>query len=165
MLAAADPVRLAQGKLQLPSAQASNALADAIGRSAGDLGQLGQRGICIPARMKDGRPYLAHVLPLKGGEMRQELEQRAIAAVFLARAETAPQMPAAALALTYDVTPARTRVLELIVEGRTPKEVAEKLGVSITTVRTHLAHLFQKTGTSRQVELVALIGRMTLPSV
>jgi DNA-binding CsgD family transcriptional regulator len=43
--------------------------------------------------------------------------------------------------------------------------IAETLGVSIATVKTHLARLFQKTGTSRQAELVALIGRMRLPLV
>jgi DNA-binding CsgD family transcriptional regulator/PAS domain-containing protein len=165
MLADADPIRTAHGRLQLPTSQASDALVDAVARSDGNLGQLGQRGISIPARMKDGRPCVAHVLPIGGGEARWGLEQRAIAAVFIAHAECAPQMPASALALMYDVTPAEARVFELIVEGRTPKEIAEKLGVSISTVRTHLAHLFHKTGTSRQAELVALMGRMTLPSV
>jgi DNA-binding CsgD family transcriptional regulator len=164
MLNAAEPIRLVHGRLTLPTPLASNALVDAIARSAGNLAHLGQRGISIPARMKDGRPCVTHVLPLRGGEARWEFEQGAIAAVFIARAETAPEMPAAALALMYDVTPAETRVLELVVEGRALKEIAEKLGVSITTVRTHLARLFHKTGTSRQAELVALIGRM-MPSV
>ncbi len=165
MLEAADPIRIAQGRLQLASAQASNALADAIARCAERLDQLGQRGISIPARMKDGRPFVAHVLPIRGEETRRRLEQRAIAAVFIARSETAPQMPAAALALLYDVTPAETRVFELMVEGLALKEIAEKLGVSITTVRTHVGRLFQKTGTSRQAELVALMSRLTLPII
>ena len=108
--------------------------------------------------MKDGRPCVTHVLPLRSGEARWGFEQGAIAAVFIARAETAPQMPAAALALMNDVTPAEARVLELILEGRKLREIAEKLGVSIATVRTHLGRLFHKTGTSRQAELVALIG-------
>ena len=148
----------------MPSPQASDALIGAIARSTGKLEHLGQRGISIPARMKDGRPCVTHVLPLKGAKARWGVEQSAIAAVFIARADTAPQMPAAALALEYDVTPAEARVLELIVEGRKPREIAETLGVSINTVRTHLARLFHKTGTSRQAELVAMMGRMT-PSV
>jgi hypothetical protein len=68
MLADADPIRIAHGRLQLPSIPASNALVDAIARSGGNLGQLGQRGISIPARMKDGRPCVTHVLPIGGGE-------------------------------------------------------------------------------------------------
>jgi DNA-binding CsgD family transcriptional regulator len=63
----------------------------------------------------------------------------------------------------YDVTPAESRVLELIVEGLTPKEIADKLSVSIATVRTHLARLYHKTETSRQAEIVALVARMAFP--
>ncbi len=163
MLAAADPIRSVQGRLQLPTTQASNALVDAITRSDLKLEDLGQRGISIPALMKNGRPSVTHVLPLRGADLRCGLEQRATAAVFVAGIETVPQMPAAALALLYDVTPAEARVLELIVEGLTPRESAEKLNVSITTVRTHLARLFDKTHTSRQAELVALMGRLTVP--
>jgi DNA-binding CsgD family transcriptional regulator len=35
-------------------------------------------------------------------------------------------------------------------------ETAQALDVALTTVRTHLAHIFDKTGTSRQAELVRL---------
>src|SRR5262249_50088361 len=163
MLRAADPIRLEQGKLQLPSSQASNALLGAIAQSAGNLEHLGQRGISIPARMKDGGPCVAHVLPIRGGEMRWGFEQRAIAAVFIARAEMAPQMPAAALTLLYDLTPAETRVLELLVEGLTLREIGLKLGISANTVRTHVQHVFDKTGTRRQIDLIRLVASLNLP--
>jgi DNA-binding CsgD family transcriptional regulator len=165
MLAAGDPIRIVQGRLQLPHHKASDAMTSAIAGSAGNLDQLGQRGISIPVLMKDARHCVTHVLPITTGEARGEVDRRAVAAVFLARTETAPQMSAAALALLYDVTPAETRVLELMAEGLTVSEIAEKLGVSITTVRTHLSRLFHKTGTSRQAQLVALIGRLSLPLV
>ena len=72
-------------------------------------------------------------------------------------------MPAAALALLHDLTPAETRVLELIVEGKTPAEIAGQLGVSLSTTKSHLQRVFDKTGTSRQVELVRLVGSLALP--
>lgn len=37
------------------------------------------------------------------------------------------------------------------------------LGIAVTTVRTHLLRLFEKTGTHRQVDLVALLASFTLP--
>jgi len=163
MLEAADPIRIDHGRLNLPTSQASNALADAIARSAGDLQQMGQRGISIPGQMKDGRPSVAHVLPIKSGQIRSGLEQRAIAAVFIAPVDNAPQMPGAALALVYDLTPAETRVLELIVEGRTLLDVAQKLGISKNTVRTHLQHVFDKTRTKRQADLIRLVASLSLP--
>jgi hypothetical protein len=44
----------------------------------------------------------------------------------------------------------------------TPRPQA--LDVALTTVRTHLAHIFDKTGTSRQAELVRLAARLAPPS-
>jgi len=37
--------------------------------------------------------------------------------------------------------------------------VASRLGISLATARTHLAHVFDKTGTRRQAELVRLLLR------
>ena len=37
------------------------------------------------------------------------------------------------------------------------KELSEKLSVSLVTVRTHLQHVFDKTDTHRQAELVRLL--------
>jgi len=39
-------------------------------------------------------------------------------------------------------------------------EVAASLDVSIATVKTHLLHVFAKTGVSRQTDLIALMHRM-----
>ena len=44
-------------------------------------------------------------------------------------------------------------------------EVAPVLGVSETTVRTHLRHLFEKTGASRQADLVKIVAAFTNPLV
>jgi DNA-binding CsgD family transcriptional regulator len=44
-----------------------------------------------------------------------------------------------------------------LLEGLSPAEVSERLGIAIATVRTHLHNLFRKTGTDSQVQLVNLI--------
>lgn len=41
-----------------------------------------------------------------------------------------------------------------------PKQVARDMGISVTTVRTHLAAIFAKTGTHRQSELVWLVANL-----
>ncbi|HUO84175.1 MAG TPA: helix-turn-helix transcriptional regulator [Thermoanaerobaculia bacterium] len=47
----------------------------------------------------------------------------------------------------------------LLIEGLTPGEIASRLGISISTTRTHLSRLFRKTSTRRQVTLaVRLLG-------
>jgi DNA-binding CsgD family transcriptional regulator len=43
--------------------------------------------------------------------------------------------------------------------------VAEALGIGEATVKTHLQHLFAKTDTSRQAELVKLVAGFANPLV
>jgi DNA-binding CsgD family transcriptional regulator len=163
MLDSADAIRLDHDRLQLSSAVATAALADAVTRAASDEQCLGQRGIGIPARRKDGNPAVVHVLPLKRGELRPGIERRAAAAIFVAPAAILPRMPADALALIYDLTPAETRVLELMVAGKSPAEIAETVGILPNTVKTHLQHVFNKTGAHRQADLVRLVASLSLP--
>jgi DNA-binding CsgD family transcriptional regulator len=56
----------------------------------------------------------------------------------------------------FGLTAAEARVLALLLDDCRPREIAEELQISITTVRSHLQALFAKTGTRRQSELVAL---------
>jgi len=46
-------------------------------------------------------------------------------------------------------------VLQLLSEGKTNKELAKSLFISEQTVKTHLAHIFDKLGTSDRTETVA----------
>ena len=163
MLDAKDPIRGERGVLKLASAASSAALEDAIRLSASNEATLGQRGIGVPLQCRDGSPCVLHVLPLKRGQIRPGLERRASAAVFIAHAAIPPQMPAAALAVIYDLTPAETRVMELLAEGKTQAEIGLQLGISTNTVKTHRRRVFEKTGASRQVELVRLLASVSLP--
>ncbi|HRI18183.1 MAG TPA: helix-turn-helix transcriptional regulator, partial [Burkholderiaceae bacterium] len=56
----------------------------------------------------------------------------------------------------YRLTPAETNVLRCLADGLSTRQVAEALGMSYPTVRTHLLALYQKTGCRRQAELVRL---------
>jgi DNA-binding CsgD family transcriptional regulator len=62
----------------------------------------------------------------------------------------------------YGLTKAEARLAAEIVAGKSPEEAADKLCVSIKTVRTHLHRIFMKTGTTRQSQLVAQLLRTIL---
>ena len=64
----------------------------------------------------------------------------------------------------FDLTPTETTVLKIMAEGKGLRRVAELLGVSINTVRTHAKRIFGKTGTQRQAELIRLLA-VGLPTV
>jgi DNA-binding CsgD family transcriptional regulator len=57
----------------------------------------------------------------------------------------------------FGLTPAEAVFAAEISKGDGLQAAASRLGVALTTVRTHLSHVFDKTGTRRQAELVRLI--------
>jgi DNA-binding CsgD family transcriptional regulator len=65
-----------------------------------------------------------------------------------------------AVAQAFALTDREAAVTCLIAEGATLADVARHLGMQIGTVRVHLRSVFAKTGTNRQAELVALLGRL-----
>jgi DNA-binding CsgD family transcriptional regulator len=62
----------------------------------------------------------------------------------------------------FALTPAEARVAALIGSGLSPRQAAEKLGISEGTVRTVLKHVFTKVGVSRQSELAVVLTKLTL---
>ena len=57
-------------------------------------------------------------------------------------------------AVPPNVTAREQEVLTLITEGYSNREIAERLGVSLSTVQTHYAHLIEKLNLRNRTELV-----------
>ncbi|MDD5749035.1 MAG: response regulator transcription factor [Actinomycetota bacterium] len=55
----------------------------------------------------------------------------------------------------YGLSNREMEVLQLLSEGKTNKEIAKALWISEQTVKTHVAHIFDKLGTSDRTETVA----------
>ncbi|HBR3485241.1 TPA: helix-turn-helix transcriptional regulator [Klebsiella pneumoniae] len=68
-----------------------------------------------------------------------------------------PFLTGSAFVELFNVKPAENAVAEMLVRGLTPDECARHLGVSITTIRTHLSSLYRKTHTRNQSELLLII--------
>ncbi|MCP3379753.1 MULTISPECIES: helix-turn-helix transcriptional regulator [unclassified Bradyrhizobium] len=163
MLAAGDPILTRHGRIAVQSTATTTSLQSAIAQAAKDEAALGQKGIGIPILRPSGDPLVIHVMPLRRGPVRARLAQRAAAAVFVASASGPPQMSHVALNQLYDLTPAEIRIFELICEGHTRDAISGLLGVSVATVKSHLLHVFEKTGCRRQVDLVRLAKSLTFP--
>jgi DNA-binding CsgD family transcriptional regulator len=54
------------------------------------------------------------------------------------------------------VSSAELRVVRLVAQGHTNRQVAERLYLSTYTVGTHLKHVFDKVGITSRVELTRL---------
>ena len=55
------------------------------------------------------------------------------------------------------LTPTERRVAELVARGLTNPEIAEQLLMARGTVKTHLEHVFAKTGLRNRAELAAAV--------
>jgi two-component system NarL family response regulator len=75
--------------------------------------------------------------------------------------------PAAAAKLAEGVTrvqltPRELASLRLMADGKSNKEIANELGISDRTVKTHLGHLFEKLGVTSRTEAVKIATRRGL---
>jgi DNA-binding CsgD family transcriptional regulator len=77
--------------------------------------------------------------------------------VTIADPDQVPQPSPAWLKRLFRLTAAEARVALELFGGSTLGEVATALGISLATSRVHLAHIFRKTGTTRQAQLIRLL--------
>lgn len=59
---------------------------------------------------------------------------------------------------TYGITPREIEVIRLVGRGMSNREIADAMGISFTTVRTHVYNVFQKTGAGSRVDLLRLVA-------
>jgi DNA-binding CsgD family transcriptional regulator len=84
-------------------------------------------------------------------------DERPAFALIISDPNRAIELDHSAICRLYGLTPAEGRLAALLAGGKHIESAADLLGVSIHTVRTHLKHIFSKTETSSQSDLVRLI--------
>jgi DNA-binding CsgD family transcriptional regulator len=68
--------------------------------------------------------------------------------------------PVDKLGQLFELTPAEIRLLQHIVDGKSLREAAAGLHISLHTARTQLKTIFRKTGRRTQGQLLTLANRM-----
>jgi DNA-binding CsgD family transcriptional regulator/PAS domain-containing protein len=61
----------------------------------------------------------------------------------------------------FSLTGAEARVASRLAAGWRAEEIADEMGISLETVRTHIRHILSKTSTGRQGEFISLVLRTT----
>jgi len=139
------------------------ALHDVIALASGADAAVGAIGIAV-ALSSPPEPWLARVLPLtSGARLHAGIACSAVAAVFVHRASLETRSSIETLSKLYSLTPSEQRVLAAVGEVGRISAVAEVVGISEQTVKTHLQNLFAKTGTNRQSDLIKLVAAHASP--
>jgi DNA-binding CsgD family transcriptional regulator/PAS domain-containing protein len=164
ILGVGDILRAVDGRLVACDAQVDQTLREIFAAAGQGDAALGTRGIAVALIGKDGERYVADVLPLTSGARRRAGRiYTAAAALFVRKAALVAPSAFEVIGKTFKLTPTELRVLLAIVEVGGVPEVAAALGVAVTTVKTHLGRLFEKTGATRQADLVKLVAGYATP--
>jgi DNA-binding CsgD family transcriptional regulator/PAS domain-containing protein len=162
MLAENQLVRSLRGRLDFSFQLASNAIEYAVMTARKDEFILGQNGINVPL-LQLSAPAVAHVMPLTRRDSHHRVLHSAAAAIFVGIAGQSATPAMDSIAALFGLTPAEKSVAAHIAAGLKPKEMAIANGTSENTIRTQLSHLYDKTQTSDQGEVLALIRDLTPP--
>jgi DNA-binding CsgD family transcriptional regulator len=104
----------------------------------------------------DRRPLELLVAPLVARRLSLAVG-RPVAVVLIDDPDEPVRLETERLRELYQLTPGEARVARAVARGQGLEHVARELGLRITSVRSHLQSCFEKTGTSRQAELVRLL--------
>ena len=151
IFAAGDRIRMAH-------APANALLLEAIGQLDAGARRGQPWSIPVPAS-RDGPPLVAHLLPVVGAA--HDIFWGALGVLIVTAISSRTPAPELLNGL-FDLTPGEARIASLVGSGLSPRESAEKLGITEETARTVLKRVFSKTGVSRQSELVAMLTKLVL---
>lgn len=107
-----------------------------------------------------GAAVIVHIVPIRG--ISRDIFQRC-AGVLVMMPVAFPEAPPVELIRSlFDLTPAEARVARSLTTGETIEAIASNAGVSRNTVRTQVQGVLEKTGCSRQAEVVALLSGLSI---
>lgn len=153
MLRDGNGLRANDGRLVTTVPAKTEALRAMLSGSAG-----GRSTLATPRR--DGTNLVIQVLPAPGISRRGT----AGASIVFVNGPKERALPSREqIQALFDLTPAQATLAREILLGDGAQAAAARIGISHATARTHLLQVFEKTGTSRQAELVRLILQRSLP--
>jgi len=104
----------------------------------------------------DGALMVAHVVPIRRSA--RDIFARCSAVLMLAPVSKPQAPPDGIVQSLFDLTPSEARVAGQLVTGDSVEDIALASRVSVSTVRTHVRGVLEKTGCDRQAQVVALLG-------
>jgi DNA-binding CsgD family transcriptional regulator len=107
-------------------------------------------------RISRDRPLLLTLVRIPSAELLDAIAMKAVVAVFIRDLGEDPRVDRGALACAFDLTGREAEIAALLGQGIGLQSIAKTLKIGLGTVRSHLKHVFHKTGTRSQMSLAML---------
>jgi DNA-binding CsgD family transcriptional regulator len=157
LFAAGNGLRITEGVLCANSAADTALLHALVAGCARHGAEAGAGGSLRLSRGPDRAPLSLQVAPLRSEAPLFSMTERPVAILFVTDPDSNTRSPIAWLQQRFGLTAAEAAFAGEIVAGAGIQAAADRLHISRSTGRTHLARIFEKTGTHRQAELVRLM--------
>jgi len=153
IVAEADGLTIDSTGLAAATPVATQRLRDAIAAASKTTGSI-RIGLDRPSR----RPrLLLSILPVGAAGLGATDAAGANVAILIKQLDGPVRIDASAVAELFQLTPRESEIAALVASGVHLDEIAERLGVGYNTVRSHLVHVFEKTGLRSQAELTSAV--------
>jgi DNA-binding CsgD family transcriptional regulator len=150
-------LRIVKGRLSALEHNVSRRIEELVFQAASSRrGAALKPPVAVPRQGR--RPLVVYAVPLVGEALDIFSAARALVIVVDLGARTVPAV--AHLRQVFGLTPAESRLVARLGHGEALETAADFLNIAKETARAQLKAAFAKTGTGRQSELVALIGRL-----
>jgi DNA-binding CsgD family transcriptional regulator len=143
LLAAPVPLRISDGRLTTDAATTSTAMAEFVEGIGHDCDSMLLRG--------ESRKHWAMILAWTPGDFPDEV------CLLLNLSVPHRTVAESGLARALRLTASETRVLDQFARLNSPREIAEQMHVSLSTVRSHLKQIHSKAGVETAVQLTQLV--------
>ncbi|NJC41609.1 DNA-binding CsgD family transcriptional regulator [Brevundimonas alba] len=115
----------------------------------------------FPLRDDLGKPQMVlHLIPVRRSA--NDIFGRSYALLLATPVAAGRAPPIEVMRSLFDFTPSEARVAQALATGRTVEEIAAHGGVAVTTIRSQVRRVLEKTGSTRQAEVVALLAGVAL---
>lgn len=115
----------------------------------------------FPLKNEDNQAAMvAHILPISRSV--HDMFAQSYALLLFTPVSKKHIPPVELVRSLFDLTMSEARVARKLAAGKSAQEIADGGGVALSTVRTQIRQVMEKTGCSRQAEVVALLANIAL---
>ena len=156
-----DGLEMIEHELRCHDVATTTRLRTLVSRALAPIDGPGDAGGHVVVQRRSGRrPYSLLISRLGADGVHLREIAGPVAVICVADTEVKRVPAEAVLQMLLGITPAEARLIRVLADGHSLEEAGSVLGIRPQTARSRLKAVFEKTGTSRQAELIVVVHRL-----